>query len=94
MNKKILIISIFAVFMLMAISFASAINFNTEKTVRTKESPLFRIWIRRAIREKIGDLIRWFIGERVFFLPFQWLINIRDNSDATCKTWPTCPPLC
>ena len=61
MNKKILVVSIIAVFTLVAISFASAIN--TTTPVKKKESPLFRIRNRRAIREKIGDLVRRFIGE-------------------------------
>jgi hypothetical protein len=77
MKKKILIFSIITVFMLVAISFATAVN--TEKTTK-KASPLFGIRTRRTIgREKINEIkenIRSrFIGERVFFLPFQWLNN-------------------
>ena len=97
MNKKLMIISILAVFTLLAISFASAINSNTEKTVRTKESPLFRIRIRKTIKEKIGDLMRRFVGERVFYLPFQWLRNrgflsVRERLQQKPTNTPTITP--
>ena len=75
MNKKILTISIVVVFMLLAMSFASTVSSNTSKPIR-KESPLFGIRTRRAVKEKIGDVIEniktKYIGERVFFLPFQF----------------------
>ena len=75
--KKILIISISAVLMLVTISFASAIDTNTD--VEKKESPLYKIRTRQAIREKIGKIIEniktKFLGERIFFLPLQWLGN-------------------
>lgn len=96
LNKKIIVISILAVLILVTISFSTAVSSNTSKSAK-RESPLFGIRTRQAIREKIGDLLRRFVGEQVFFLPFQWLIN-RDNlpsrhhfmkkTDATC---PTCP---
>ena len=77
MNKKILTISIVAVFMLLAISMASAVN--TTTPVKKKESPLFGIRTRRAINEKIGEIIEniktKYIGQRVFFLQFLWLTN-------------------
>ena len=72
--KKIAFISIITVFMMITIAFASTVTSNTSKPVR-KESPLFGIRARQAIREKIGNMMRRFIGERVFFLPFQWLKN-------------------
>jgi hypothetical protein len=82
--------------MLLAIAFASTVTSDNSKPAK-KESPLFGIRTRRAIREKVGDMVRRFIGERVFFIPFQWFKN-RDNlapihhflkkTDATC---PTCP---
>ena len=74
MNKKILVVSIFAVFMLLAIAFASTVTSDTSKP-NQKESPLYGIRTRRAIKEKIGEMLRRFVGERVFFLPFQWLRN-------------------
>ena len=78
MNKKLLIISILAVFMLLAISFASAVNTNTAESAEKKQSPLFRVRIRQAIKEKIGNVMTRFIGERTFFLPFKWLRMIDD----------------
>jgi len=69
MNKKILVVCILAVFMLVAIAFASTVTSDNSKPIR-KESPLFGIRTGRAIREKIGNLISRFIGERVFFLSF------------------------
>ena len=75
MNKKILLMSLLAIFMLLAISFASTVTSDIQKP-SIKESPLFGIRTRKAIKEKIGDLLRRFIGERVFFLPFQWLNNL------------------
>ena len=104
MNRKIFVIIIITFLMLMAISLASAINSNTIKQIKKNDSPLFGIRTRRAIREKIVDFIKTrFIGERVFFLPFQWLRNREDLSgiymfqkwtddDFTCKdfTHPRC----
>lgn len=80
MNKKIVIVSLLSVFMLVAIAFASTVTSNTPIPPK-KESPLFRIRVRQAIREKIGDLMRRFVGERVFFLPFQWLRDIIKNKE-------------
>ena len=54
---------------MLTISFASIVTSNSSKPVR-KESPLFGIGTRQAIREKIGDLMRKFVGERVFFYRF------------------------
>lgn len=99
--KKILAISLLTVFMLVAISFASTVTSDTSKSIR-KESPLFKIRTKQAIREKIGNMMRRFVGERVFFLPFEWIRN-RDflslrqrlvlKSAFTCYTFceePTC----
>jgi hypothetical protein len=103
MNKKILFVSLLSVFMLLAIMFASTVTSDTQKPPK-KESPLFGIRTRKAIKEKIGDFIRRFIGERVFFLPFQWLRNlgyrINDESNTvikcmvTAETHITCRPHC
>ena len=86
MNKKILLVSILAVFMLVAISYAAAVDTNTANTKR-KESPLYKIRTGKAIAEKITNIIEnirtKFLGERIFFLPFQWMRNaefsIRDR---------------
>ena len=81
MNRKILTFSIAAVFMFVAISFASAVN--TTSAIEKKESPLYGIRLRHQIEVKIGEAIEnikaKYIGERVFFLPVQWLINIRNH---------------
>lgn len=105
MNKKIVIISLLAVFMLIAIAFTSTVTSDTLKPVR-KESPLFGIRTKLAIREKIEDFMKTrFVGEQVFFLPFQWLRNhvIKSVSPTGCDTCVSpfvtcgqtkCVPLC
>jgi len=91
MNKKILVFCILAVFMLLAITFASTVTSDTSKPNR-KESPLFRIRTRQAIKEKIGKLLTRFVGERIFFLPFQWIKNKIYNDLAGSILIPyTCP---
>lgn len=104
MDRKIFATSILVLFMLIAISVAPAISSNTTEQTDQKESPLFGIRTRRAIREKIVDFVKArFIGERMFFLPFQWLKNREDlperymfqkwtDDDYTCKeyTHPRC----
>jgi hypothetical protein len=107
MKKKILIVSIFGIFMLVAISFASAVTTNTINDNK-KDSPLYRIRTKTAIREKINKIIdnikTRFLGERVFFVPFYWIIK-RDGSqtiilfseDPKCTTSPgyeSCAPPC
>ena len=86
-KKKILIISILSVFILGAISFASAINSNITTNVENKESPLYRLRTRLAIGEKISQIFEniktSFLGERIFFIPFQWL---KYNSGYTYST--------
>ena len=61
--------------MLVAISYATAINTTTNN--EKKESPLYRIRTRRAITEKIGNIIEKvktkFLGDRIFFVPLQLL---------------------
>ena len=73
MNKKILIGSILAVFMLVAISYATAVNNNTN--TEKKESPLYGIRTRRVISEKITNIVEniktKFLRERIFFIPLQ-----------------------
>jgi len=101
MNKKILLVSILAVFMLLTISFASAVTTNTTKTER-KESPLYSIRTRQAIREKISNIIEnikaKFLGERIFFLPVHWLRNsdlpdpYETEFGKTCESLTLCLP--
>jgi hypothetical protein len=93
MKKKILLVSILATFMLVAISYATAVN--TTNSVDKKESPLYGIRTRRAIEEKISKIVENiktnFIGERIFFLPF-YRTTYYDNSpddrrDEPAKCW-------
>ena len=71
-DKKILFGAFLAVFMLVAISYASAVTSDTSNAER-KESPLFGIRTNQAIREKISDIVMnirtKFLGERIFFIP-------------------------
>lgn len=82
MNKKLLAISILAVFTMVAITFATVVSSNTTTTVEKKESPLFGIRKRQAIREQLQDLKESikarFIGDRLFFLPFEFIDRITD----------------
>jgi len=76
--------SVLAIFMLVAISYATAVNTNTINNDE-KESPLYGIRTKRAITEKIGNIIESiktkFLGDRIFFLPFNRLI-FRYNLDG------------
>ncbi|HEY0087969.1 MAG TPA: hypothetical protein VGB37_03950 [Candidatus Lokiarchaeia archaeon] len=99
MNKKILLFGIFAVLMLVTITFASAINTSNTTNIEKKESPLFKIRIRLAIGEKIGQIFEniktKFLGDRIFIIPVERLKNIiiyrnllyscTDCPDWTCE---------
>ena len=78
MKKKILIVGVFAVFILVAISYASAVATNTTN-IEKKESPLYGLRARRAISEKLDVVIEniktRFLGERLFCVPIQFLKN-------------------
>jgi hypothetical protein len=93
MNKKLLLVSILAVFTLVAISFATVVSSNTTTTVKKKESPLFGIRTRLAIGERLHDLKETikaqFVGERVFFLQLQDP-NWRSYSPAFYTKGNTC----
>jgi len=97
MNKKLLVVSILAVFMLMAISYASAVSTQTANTTK-KESPLFGVRTRKAIGERLQELREniktRFIGERVFFLPFQRLREKHDNTVISSAFVDTCHKWC
>jgi hypothetical protein len=71
MNKKILVISVLAVFVLVAVSFSTVVSSKPEEQ---RESPLFGIRTNRAITEKITNIVEnirtKFLGERIFFIPF------------------------
>ena len=82
MNKKIIITGCFLLFMLVAITLASAIETNTH--IKKKNSPLYSIRIKRAISEKIDRILEniktRFLGERIFFHQFTWLKNNLDEN--------------
>ena len=86
MNKNIITLSVVSVFLLLAISFSAAVSSDITTTFKKRESPLFFIRTKRAIKTKIGTLMEnikaQFIGERVFFLPFQFL---RDEDDISIR---------
>jgi len=90
MNKKILSFSILALFMLLTISFASAINNTNTTNPIGKESPLWRIRTRAHIGEKIVNIISKFLGERMFMKPFQLLKSNDLRLATSIKTDPDC----
>ena len=77
MNIKITTIGCLLIFMLVTISFASAIETNTEN--EKKDSPLYRVRTKQAVREKIGKIIENIkvnlFGERIIYSPFQKLLT-------------------
>jgi len=72
MNKKIAITSILTVLFLISISMASAIN-TTDIKNEKEESPLYNYRTNRAIQQKIQNIKTKFFGNRLFFLPFQFI---------------------
>ena len=60
MKMKIMVVSLLAVFMLVAISYASAINTNKNinTNIKKKESPLYKVRTIRAIGEKLGKIFK------------------------------------
>jgi hypothetical protein len=104
MNRKITCIGVLAVFMLVTISFASAVETN-QTNIDKKESPLYGIRTRRAISEKIVNIIEniktKFFGERLFYPVFKGLIFDPENerivtfSPVPCTILFTyCNPFC
>jgi len=77
----------FAALISVAISFAITANSN-KTTIKKKESPLFRIRTKRAIREQLKDLTSRFIRQRIFFLPFQWIIKIENSHHLMYSEYP------
>ena len=104
MKKITLLAGILLAFMLVTISFASAINTNVTNTER-KESPLYKFRTRQAISEKLDYIIEniktRFIGGRLFFVPIK-LLKVRivisdmyysctDCTEGTCqRTFQAC----
>ena len=87
MSIKITIIGCILLFMLVAISLASAIEINTD--LEKKESPLYRIRTRNAIGEKLTNIIETiktkFLGDRIFFIPY--LQNRYQHRGLFDKEW-------
>jgi hypothetical protein len=98
MNKKILIISFLAVIMMVTISYATAVN---TTDIENKESPLYRIRIQNIVKENIGRIVEnlkiKLVGERMFFLPLQRIIDpamysMYGKGKATCSQNGACLP--
>jgi len=101
MNKKIIIFSILTIFMLVTISYATAIG-NIEKKEK-KISPLFKIRTTKAlnekqdvIKDKIIDIFMNFIKDRKFYIPFKfirirnfdyryWSLKCSTEDESTCQ---------
>jgi hypothetical protein len=90
MNKKLMIGGLLVVFMLVSISFVSSAEMNAD--AERKESPLYRIRTRQATMNIINDIVdnikTSFLGERIFFVPFTFLIiNNRYPDSGIAPTW-------
>ena len=110
MKKNLIIISFIICIILLTISITSAIEVNKNQSIENKESPLYKIRTRQVLGDRLKELIECikakFLGERMFFLPFQWLKNIinadnfnidKPTNDITmCKSCATgpCYPSC
>ena len=97
MNKKIMIGCISLVLMILAISFATAVNSSNTTVNEKKETPLFGIRTRLATGEQIQNLKTRFIRGRLFFLPFQLLGNrdtllIENRLPQKCSNTQFCGP--
>jgi hypothetical protein len=92
MNKKILLISILAVFVLLAVSFSTIVSSKPEEQ---RESPLYGIRTRRAITEKITNIMEnirpKFLRERMFFITVKDLRYKRYDCSMESVDIPTCP---
>jgi len=100
MNKKIMIGSILAVLMLVAISFsaaAAAVSSQSNDVEKKKNvSPLFGIRTKGAIGEKISSFKARFLDGRVF-LAFSFLKIFKIGSQGWTDTYPrptACNPTC
>jgi hypothetical protein len=98
MKKMVIIGSILAVFLMMTISLVSVVGSETN-TAETKESPLWRLRTRQAVREKIGRLMEnikasFFSGDRAIFVPFFENIRNENRLISVALTVFTCPVFC
>jgi len=87
MKKKILIFVILSIFMLVSITFASAIQ--TQNAVNKKKiSPIFKIRIQNALnkqerREIVKNFLSNFLEGRVFYIPFKDLLDPKKPKPLT-----------
>ena len=99
MKKNLIIISFIICIILLTISITSAIEVNKNQSIENKESPLYKIRTRQVLGNRLKELIECikarFLGERMFFLPFHWIlenIKLKDNTynGPTSHGYPTC----
>jgi len=94
MKRKVMIGSILAVLMLVIISLSTAVS--TETNTQTKESPLYKIRTKEAIKAKIETLkvnikTKFISEDRIFFAPILHNIIDRKNLGAMTCISLTCP---
>jgi hypothetical protein len=85
--KNVNLVSIVVIILLLAISITSVVGSNNSNSIK-KESPLYSIRTKQAIKEKIDNSQRSFVGEKIFFLQFKWLKNsiMRKGILTGCNT--------
>lgn len=79
MKKKIVIVSILAVFALIAVSYSAVSLSIINRT--SKESPLYKIRSTQTVREKITGVNAKLDG-RVFFLPLKLMNKLELKNDV------------
>jgi len=76
--KKIAIFAMLVILLILMVSMSTAIS--TKENQENKESPLYKIRTKNAIKEKIQTIKTRFFGDRLFFLPFRLKPSFsRDN---------------
>ena len=73
MNKKLLVVgSILAVVILVTVSFTSVVGFQTNSITKAKNSPLFTVRTKRAIRDENKDTLtcEYVRKDKGFTIPF------------------------
>jgi hypothetical protein len=86
MKKKVMIVSILAVFMLVGISIAVAGTASIEKT--SNESPLYKVR-SMAIKEKASEVKSKFLEGRAVYLPVI-LLKIINRNELKMISFPSC----
>lgn len=92
MKKKLLLGAILAVFMLVAISYGSAMTISSQKSkpAEKKESPLFKIRTELTIRNEIEKLKASYLSDRIFILPFVDISVSKNKRFIPSWSEPTC----